>query len=63
MSAPTQQASILRRLSVIDRLLPLWIFVAMAAGIALGKLFPSLAPTLDSVKLDTVSLPIAIGLL
>ncbi len=35
----------------------------MAAGIALGKLEPNLAPALDSVKLDTVSLPIAIGLL
>jgi ACR3 family arsenite transporter len=35
----------------------------MAAGIALGKLFPDLAPALDAVKLDTVSLPIAIGLL
>ena len=51
------------RLSLLDRLLPVWIFVAMAVGIALGKLFPALAPALDSVKLDTVSLPIAIGLL
>jgi ACR3 family arsenite transporter len=57
------QGSIFGQLSVLNRLLPLWIFVAMAAGIALGKLFPDLAPTLDSVKLDTVSLPIAIGLL
>ncbi len=35
----------------------------MAIGIALGKLFPALGPALDSIKLDTVSLPIAIGLL
>lgn len=35
----------------------------MALGIALGNIFPSLGPALDSVKLDTVSLPIAIGLL
>jgi ACR3 family arsenite transporter len=35
----------------------------MALGIVLGKAFPVLAPVLDSMKLDTVSLPIAIGLL
>jgi len=35
----------------------------MVLGIGLGKVFPSLGPTLDSIKLDTVSLPIAIGLL
>ncbi len=55
--------SVFGRLSLLDRFLPLWIFGAMALGIALGKLFPSLGPALDSVKLDTVSLPIAIGLL
>lgn len=61
---PTQQnSSVFGRLSVLDRFLPLWIFAAMAIGIALGKLFPALGPTLDSIKLDTVSLPIAIGLL
>jgi ACR3 family arsenite transporter len=35
----------------------------MAAGILLGRLFPGLAPALDSIRLDTVSFPIAIGLL
>jgi arsenite transporter len=51
------------RLSTLDRWLPLWIFLAMALGIALGKAFHGLAPALDAMKLDTVSLPIAIGLL
>jgi arsenite transporter len=51
------------RLSTLDRWLPVWIFLAMALGIALGKTFPGLAPALDAMKLDTVSLPIAIGLL
>ncbi len=55
--------SVFSRLSVLDRFLPLWIFIAMAVGIGLGRLFPGLAPALDSIKLDTVSLPIAIGLL
>jgi ACR3 family arsenite transporter len=58
-----QQGSVFQRLSRLDRFLPIWIFLAMALGVLLGKLFPDLGPALDSVKLDTVSLPIAIGLL
>lgn len=55
--------SVFSKLSTLDRFLPIWIFVAMAFGIGLGNFFPQLGPALDSVKLDTVSLPIAIGLL
>ena len=55
--------NVFSRLSMLDRFLPLWIFAAMALGIGLGNFFPELGPALDSVKLDTVSLPIAIGLL
>ena len=51
------------QLSTLDRWLPVWIFLAMALGIALGNAFAGLAPALDAMKLDTVSLPIAIGLL
>ena len=51
------------RLGTLDRLLPLWIGVAMALGLGLGRLFPGLDDTLDKVKVDTVSLPIAVGLL
>lgn len=58
-----QERNVFGQLSTLDRFLPLWIFAAMALGIALGSLFPGLGPALDSVKLDTVSLPIAIGLL
>ena len=50
------------RLSVLDRFLPVWIGLAMVAGIALGKVFTGLDDTVDSVKIDTVSLPIAYGL-
>lgn len=52
-----------RRLSFIDRFLPVWIFAAMGLGLGLGRAFPSLGARLDTVKLDTVSLPIALGLL
>jgi ACR3 family arsenite transporter len=60
---PAPPTAIAGRLSMLDRWLPLWIFLAMAIGIALGKAFPGLAIALDAMKLDTVSLPIAIGLL
>lgn len=55
--------SITGRLSTIDRLLPLWIFVAMALGILLGRVYPVLGATLDRVQVAGVSVPIAVGLL
>lgn len=51
------------KLSTVDRFLPLWIFLAMALGLGLGHVWPELGPALDRVKVDTVSLPIAFGLL
>ncbi len=53
----------LARLSVIDRFLPVWILAAMALGLGLGRLIPDLNDWLDTVKIGTVSLPIALGLL
>ena len=49
-------------LSTLDRLLPAWIGLAMALGIGLGRALPDLNDQLERVKIDTVSLPIAIGL-
>jgi len=57
------EAPVIDKLSTLDRFLPLWIGAAMALGIGLGRLFPGLDDTLDAVKVDTVSLPIALGLL
>jgi ACR3 family arsenite efflux pump ArsB len=61
--APAHEAEVLRRLSTLDRFLPLWIAVAMAAGLALGAIVPGLDDALDALRIGTVSLPIAIGLL
>jgi ACR3 family arsenite transporter len=57
------EVPVLDKLSTLDRFLPVWIGAAMVLGIALGKLFPGLDDTLDRIKIGTVSLPIAIGLL
>jgi ACR3 family arsenite transporter len=51
------------RLSTLDRYLPVWIGAAMATGLLLGRAVPDLNTTLERIKVDTVSLPIAIGLL
>jgi ACR3 family arsenite transporter len=50
-------------LSRLDRFLPVWIALAMAAGLALGRWVPGIARALDSVQVASVSLPIALGLL
>ena len=55
--------AVLARLPRLDRLLPLWIGLAMVAGLALGSLVPSLNDGLEKLQVGTVSLPIAIGLL
>lgn len=60
-SAPDD--AVLERLSLLDRYLPVWIGAAMLGGIALGRSVPGVAVALDAFKLDTVSLPIALGLL
>lgn len=51
------------RLSTLDRFLPLWIGIAMVFGLVLGNTFEDLDDWLDTVKIDSVSLPIALGLL
>ncbi len=60
--APAHEA-VATRLSTLDRFLPVWIGVAMVAGLVLGRLVPGLGSALSAVEVDGVSLPIALGLL
>ncbi|MBB6174578.1 ACR3 family arsenite transporter [Nocardiopsis mwathae] len=51
------------RLSTLDRYLPVWIGLAMVAGLVVGSVVPGLQGALEAVQIDGVSLPIALGLL
>jgi arsenite transporter len=50
------------RLSTLDRFLPVWIVIAMVAGLLLGRGVPGLQEALDAVKVDNTSVLIALGL-
>ncbi|SDZ32316.1 arsenite transporter, ACR3 family [Amycolatopsis xylanica] len=57
------EPAVMGKLSTLDRFLPVWILLAMGIGLGLGRLIPGLNTALDSVKIGSVSLPIALGLL
>jgi len=58
-----QAAGVVGQLGLLDRFLALWIILTMVFGVALGKLFPSVADSINSASIGTTSIPIAIGLL
>ena len=56
-------ASVARRLATLDRFLPVWIGVAMLAGLLAGRWVPGITDALDAITIGSISLPIALGLL
>ncbi|MFP8962253.1 ACR3 family arsenite efflux transporter [Streptomyces nanhaiensis] len=62
-AGPPEGGGIVARLSTLDRFLAVWILLAMAAGLGLGRLIPGLNGILSKVEVGGISLPIALGLL
>ncbi|WP_329239275.1 ACR3 family arsenite efflux transporter [Streptomyces sp. NBC_01460] len=55
--------SVVRKLSTLDRYLAVWILLAMAGGLGLGRLVPGMDDALAQIEVGGISLPITLGLL
>ncbi|WP_242093780.1 ACR3 family arsenite efflux transporter [Aestuariivivens sediminicola] len=53
----------IKKLSFLDKNLTLWIFLAMAIGVGLGYLFPSIPNVINAFSKGSTNIPIAIGLI
>ncbi|MFZ5451174.1 MAG: ACR3 family arsenite efflux transporter [Thermodesulfobacteriota bacterium] len=56
-------ATVTKKLSIVDRFLTLWIFVTMAAGVALSYFLPGFTKLLTYFQVGATSIPIAVGLI
>jgi len=50
------------RLAFLDRYLTLWIFLAMALGVAIGYFLPGVSAAIEAASSGTTNIPLAIGL-
>jgi ACR3 family arsenite transporter len=58
-----ESKTVVGRLPLLDRLLTLWIFLAMGFAVGLGYFVPGVADFIGFFQVDTTSIPIAIGLI
>ena len=58
-----RETHVVDRLSTLDRFLPVWIGLAMVVGLLAGRWVPGLNDAIEAVKVASISLPIALGLL
>ncbi|GAB2604479.1 ACR3 family arsenite efflux transporter [Pseudactinotalea suaedae] len=61
--APAEHTQEIPHLSTLDRWLPVWIGLAMVAGLVLGRFVPGLADVLAALEVGGISIPIGLGLL
>lgn len=52
-----------KKMSIVDKYLTVWIFLAMAIGVGVGYVFPGVPKVMESMSYGTTSIPLAIGLI
>src|SRR5690625_1354443 len=62
-NTPAPAPAARRQLSTLDKWLPVWIGLAMIAGLLLGRFIPALADVLTRMEVAGISVPIGLGLL